>query len=136
MKISITNSEEPILETEKFIDENYCNDYRPDILLSDCQIYQRGKFLIIEHEGKIYYSEHAGIYCYLEDAIHFMNPDKPKKWKTLERLTTFRQAIRENYAQGMGLDDLLHENISFSTFKEFMKVSRVFDKRHHGQETF
>jgi hypothetical protein len=54
----------------------------------------------------------------------------------LDRLQIFRQAISENSAQGMGLKDLLHVNMSQKEFETFIGIARVYDKRHHGHKTF
>ncbi|MFZ1806374.1 MAG: hypothetical protein WAU36_04085 [Cyclobacteriaceae bacterium] len=135
MKLEILNPDEPVKETKAFLDKNFVTN-TTKALLEQCRIYQRGEYIVIDFKDKVYYYEHVGAYCYIEDAIHYMNPEKPAKWKTLERLITFRQALRENTAQGMGLDDLLNENISEGGFTEFITVARMYDKRHHGTVTF
>lgn len=145
MKYQHINRNEATEVTMQFIEENrnwsvekqaYKTDDNCKANLSECKIYKRGQYFILEHAGIIHYWEHDGNYCYLQDAIHYMNPDKPAKWKTLNKLITFRQAIRENNAQWMALDDLLKENITEREFVQFINTARVFDKRHHGTETF
>lgn len=147
MRYELINPDESIEATREYISQNQNWDvpnqrYRKpeaeniDPPLTECKIYKRGRYFIIEHNGIVHYDEHDGKYCYIEDALHYMNPDRPAKWKTLQKLITFRQAIRENNAQWMALDDLLKENITEKEFKDFINTARVFDKRHHGQETF
>lgn len=108
----------------------------PKVPTTDCRIYQRGKYIIIEYNDQVQYWEHIGYYCYLEDALYYMNPDQPAKWKTLDRLITLRQAIRENTAQWMCLEDLLFEGMTLKDYDTFIGIARVYDKRHHGHETF
>lgn len=135
MKLEIINPDESWQITQEFIDSRYRSDGR-EVLLSEASIYQRGKYIIVEYNEQVYYSEHVGHYCYIEDALHYINPDRPAKWKTIGRLITLRQAVRENTAQWMGLDDLLKENISFKDYQKFIRTARVFDERHHGSVTF
>lgn len=136
MKIEIINADEEEKTTIVFINESFSLLPDSNIMLVDCRFYQRGKYMIVEYLDKVYYWEHVGEHCYLVDAIHYMNLDLPARWKTLRRLITFRQAIRENYAQGMGLEDLLKENITWSAFNEFIDTARLYDKRKYGVQTF
>lgn len=139
--IPVLNPDEPTDITVKWHDENWIDKKTSTkkILLSECKIYQRGNFIIIEVPGgKVAYREHVGQYCYILDAIQYMMPETPGTWKTLDKLTTFRQAIRECAAQGMGLEDMyqIDRGISQEQYKEFIKVARVYDKRHHHAITF
>jgi hypothetical protein len=136
MKLQVFNEEESWEETSKFIESKWTDSSGVDVLLSASSIYQRGKYIIVEYAEQVYYSEHNGHYCYIEDALNYINPERPAKWKTVSRLITFRKALRENTAQGMGLDDLLKENISFKDYQKFIRIARVFDERHHGSVTF
>jgi hypothetical protein len=54
----------------------------------------------------------------------------------LDRLITLRQAIRENTAQWMYLEDLLFEGMTLKDYGTFIGIARVYDKRHHGHDTF
>ena len=139
--IPLVHPDEPTEDTVKWHDANWVEDgfNEKKILLSDCKIYQRGNYIIIEVPGgKVAYREHIGNYCYILDAIEYMKPEVLAEWKTLQRLTTFRQAIRECTAQGMGIEDLyqIDKGINFEEYNEFIKVARVYDKRHHGSLTF
>ena|SRR5579872_2461385 len=139
MTFPVINADESTDVTIKWLDENYDRAEQEGVLLSECKIYQRGKYIVVEFgNGKIGYYEHDGKYCYILDAIEYMKPEVPAKWKTLDKLATFRQAIRECTAQGMGLEDLYQfgEGITQEQYKEFISVVRVYDKRHHGSVTF
>lgn len=137
MKIPIINEDETINETAIILNERYHYKTIPNVNLKDCSIYQRGKYIVLEYDNVIYHREVIGNYCYIENALHWMNPDKPGKWKTLERLITFRQAIRECTAQGMGLEDLYQiKDLSLNQYNKFIKTARFFDERHHGSVTF
>jgi len=140
MVFPVIFEDETTQETQSWIASNgvLSRDVK-DYPLSDCKIFQRGKYVIIATaEGKVAYYEHDGDYCYILEAIEFMKPERPAKWKTIGRITTFRQAIRENRAQGMALEDLYRydDGITFSQYKEFISVARVYDRRHHGSVTF
>ncbi len=64
-----------------------------------------GKYILIQHGENILYSEHIGEFCCILIAIEILEIHKPAAWKTVKRLITLRQAIRENNAQAMGLED-------------------------------
>jgi hypothetical protein len=51
--------------------------------------------------------------------------DKPARWKTLDQLITLRQAIRENTAQWMCLEDLLFEGMDLKDYETFIGIARV-----------
>jgi hypothetical protein len=65
-----------------------------------------------------------------------MNRGQTCPLETLDRLITLRQAIRENTAQWMSLEDLLFEGMSEMDYEAFIGIARVYDERHHGHETF
>ncbi|MGV3464147.1 MAG: hypothetical protein ACO1OT_02505 [Heyndrickxia sp.] len=64
----------------------------PRVPLTYYYIYQRGKYILVEYNLQVHYWEHIGHGCYLEEALYYMEPDKPASWKTLDRLVIFRQA--------------------------------------------
>jgi hypothetical protein len=136
MKLYIDLEHESTDDTMAYVHANRSFGPAPRVPLTDCYIYQRGKYILIEYNLQVQYWEHIGYYCYLEDALYYMRPDLPAKWKTLDRLLIFRQALRENTAQWMCLEDMLHENMSQKEFETFIGIARVYDKRHHGHETF
>lgn len=104
---------------------------------ADCEIYRRGKFWIIEHDGDvIYYETHSENYPFFESAFHLMCPAKRADWKTVRELATFRQAIREATVQGTDYCDMLEEPLTLQTYREFMRFARAHDLQHHGSHTF
>lgn len=137
MNIPVIHPDEPLKETAEILLPRYNYTSVPDVNIKDCSIYQRGQYIVVEYDNVIYEREAVGNYCYIEDALHWMNPEKPAKWKTLKRLLTFRRAIRECTAQWMNLEDLYQiDDLSLQQYNEFIKVARVYDKRHHGAVTF
>ncbi len=154
MKIEIIKENESAEETIKFMDahRNWSIEMQQyklskkeqkehdNALLKDCKIYQRGVFLIIEYKNIIHFWENINSrYRYFEKAIHLMQIDRDAKWKTLKRLISFRQAIRETEVNCMGyLEDLLSEDkeLTFKTYQEFMRLARKHDVKHHGIHTF
>lgn len=146
--IEILNEKESQEETMKFIDSKRNWDvanqrYRkPEneickANLSECKIYWRGKYLILEHDDTIHYWD-SFPYCFLKQAVEFMELDKYHKWKTLDKLIDLRMAIRQTEVNGMGyVEDLLQgQEMTLSLFKKFMKLSRIQDLQHHGSHTF
>ncbi len=105
---------------------------------SAVKIIKRGEFWIVLHDNVILYHEwHNPDYPFFEDAIHYMNPDNFKKWKTVRELITFRQAIRESFVQGfIATEDYLYENIKKVDYDRFLRIARKYDKFHHGTITF
>ena len=146
--IETTFETETAEETMKFIESKRNWDvenqrYRKEAAeksntnLADCQIYWRGKYLILEHDNIIHYWD-SFPYCFLKMAVEFMELEKPEKWKTLQNLISFRMAIRQTEVNWCGyVDDILcEEQMSEEVFKKFMKVARKQDKQHHGSHTF
>lgn len=106
--------------------------------LTDCGIYWRGRYLIVEHDSIIHYWEHNGEYCYFKKAVDLMQLDKPAKWKTIDKLIAFRQAIRQTEVNLCGFVDrlLIEKPLTYALHKEFMALAREQDFEHHGQHTF
>ena len=61
--------------------------------LSECKIFWRGKYLIVEHNDMVHYWD-SFPYCFLKQAVEFMELEKPAKWKTIHRLISLRAGIR------------------------------------------
>jgi hypothetical protein len=147
--IPVTHEGEPAKETMKFIDEkrnwdveNQCyrkaEAEKSKTNLSDCKVYWRGEYLVLEdHDGIIHYWD-SFPYCFLKQAVEFMQLEKPAKWKTLDKLIAFRCAIRQTEVNGCGyVDDLLEgTEMTFSLYNEFMRLARAQDLQHHGSNTF
>jgi hypothetical protein len=138
MIYALTKQDEQPDITVKWLEENFDNANRTKVLLQNCKIYQRGKYIVIEHQDKILYYEHDGEYCFILDAIEYIKPENPDTWKTVGALVTFRQAIRECTQQAMGLEDLYQfdDGINLGQFNHFIATARVYDERHHGSVTF
>lgn len=141
-------AEETPEETMKYIDskrnwdvENQC--YRkPEAEnckanIEDCKIYWRGKYLILKHDEIIQYWD-SFPYCFLKQAVEFIEPEKPAKWKTLDKLIDFRMAIRQTEVNHCGyVEELLEgEKMTFKLYQKFMRLSRAQDLQHHGSHTF
>ena len=105
--------------------------------IEDCKIYWRGECLILEHDDIIHNWDFFP-YCFLMQAFELIQPEKPKKWKTVDRLMEFRDAIRQTEVNGCNyVDDLLEgEKMTFHLFKKFMRLARAQDYQHHGSHTF
>ncbi|GHU80537.1 hypothetical protein FACS1894145_7010 [Bacteroidia bacterium] len=143
-KIEIRNENESREETMKFINskqnwnvetQSYRNDRKGN--LSDYKIYWRGNYLIIEHDDIIHHWD-SFPYCFLKQAVEFMELDKPKKWKTLDKLINLRMAIRQTEVNWCGyVDDILvGRKMTLSVYREFMLLARANDYMHHGSHTF
>ena len=108
--------------------------------LTECEIYQRGEYIILEHHGIIHYWELANTnYPYFQMAIEFMELENPKKWKTLDKLITLRQAIRQTEVNLCGyVESYLLDNkkMTLNKYNYFIQVSREQDLQHHGSYTF
>lgn len=119
----------------KFPEAEKCNAE-----LTECKIYQRGEYIILEHQKIVHYWEMATTnYPYFKMAIDLMQLDRPAKWKTLNRLISLRMGIRQTEVNCCGYVEsiLLQEgNISLKRFTEFMKLARCQDFTHHGCHTF
>ena len=150
MKLNVINPNEDWELTMKFIDANRNwsvekqayknpNAEKCKAELRDCQIYQRGNYIILEHEGIVHYWENADAnYPYFRMAIEFMELSNPKKWKTLDKLIALRQGIRQTEVNWCGyVDDVLIDNqITLDRYNQFMSLARAQDFQHHGSSTF
>jgi len=150
-KILKINPKESKDETMKFIDANrnwsvekqeYKNPNAENCKaqLIECEIYQRGEYIILEHNGIVHYWELANTnYPFFQMAIEFMELEHPKKWKTLDKLITLRQAIRQTevnlcgYVDSILLDD---KRMTLNKYNYFIQISRKQDYEHHGSHTF
>jgi hypothetical protein len=147
--IDVTHEGESEKETMQFIEANRNWDVanqrykKPEAEtsktnLSDCKIYWRGKYLILEdYDGIIQYWD-SFPYCFLKQAVEFMELEKPASWKTIDKLIAFRCAIRQTEVNCCGyVDDILQGNgMTFSLYKQFMQLARAQDYQHHGSNTF
>lgn len=117
----------------RFPEENFRH-----IPISECDIFWRGEFLMIEYNGIIHYWEYSGRYCFLEQAINLFEINIPLKWKTMDKLISFRMAIRQTEVNLCGYVDklLVGKRMSLKLYNQFMKVSRQQDLEHHGVRTF
>ena len=106
--------------------------------LTECKIYARGQYYIVEHDSIIHYWELDGEYNYLKKAIGFMQLYHPKKYKTIDKLISLRMAIRQTEVNLCSfIDELLVGNrMTLSLYENFMRLARVQDLAHHGQHTF
>jgi hypothetical protein len=144
MKYKIYFPNEDLQVTREIIDLNwsaFTREFRQKkhgLNASECEIYKRGRVWVIEHDGVILYSEtHNEDYPFFENAFHFMNVEVVRKWKTVEELITFRQAIREATVQGTDyVETILEEPLTEKTYRKFMKFARAHDLHHHGSHTF
>jgi len=105
--------------------------------LNDCEIYWRGKYLILEYDGIIHYWD-SFPYCFFKQAVEFMELEKPAKWKTLKKLISLRMGIRQTEVNACGYVDTILENerMTLSLYQKFMRFARAHDLRHHGSHTF
>lgn len=105
--------------------------------IEDCKIFWRGEFLILEHNDIIHYWD-SYPYCFLKQAVEFINPDKPAKWKTLDKLISLRMGIRQTEVNHCGYVDLLlvDEKMTLKLYRKFMRKARAQDLWHHGSHTF
>ena len=152
LTIERTLPEEPALETMKFIeskrnwsirkqaykippqDEHRIEYYTK---LTECRIYYRGKYLILQRGDMIHYWD-SEPYCFLELAVSYMRLDKAANWKTLHRLITLRMGIRETEVACLGyVEDILSEEVmTYKLYKHFIRLARAHDLLHHGSSTF
>jgi hypothetical protein len=148
MKIKEIKPTESVDETMEYINDNrnwsvekqsykVSEDCKAE--LTECEIYKRGKYLILEHKGIVHYWEFADTnYPFFKMAIEFMEIDKSKKWKTLDKLISLRQAIRQTEVNWCGyVDEVLTGNkMTLDRYNHFMELSRKQDFQHHGSHTF
>jgi hypothetical protein len=148
MEIIVTHKNEAAPETMRFIESKRNWDmanqrYRyPDAEnckanLADCKIYWRGEYLIVEHEDIIHYWD-SFPYCFLKQAVEFMEVEKPAKWKTLDKLIALRMGIRQTEVNHCGYVDgiLMGKKMTLSLYTTFMRMARQQDFQHHGSHTF
>jgi len=105
--------------------------------LNECKIFWRGQYLLIEHDNIIFYWD-SFPYCYLKQAVEFMELEKPAKWKTIDKLISLRMGIRQTEVNGCGYVDtlLVGEKMTLRLYKKFMRFAREQDFQHHGSHTF
>lgn len=106
--------------------------------LTDCKLFQRGEYLILEHDNIIHYWELKNTnYPYFQMAIDFMELEQPQKWKTLDKLIALRMGIRQTEANCCGYveDILLNKKMTHKVYNEFMALARAQDVAHHGSST-
>lgn len=105
--------------------------------ISECKIYWRGEYLILEHDDIIHYWD-SFPYCFLKEAVEFFAPEKPAKWKTLDKLIDLRMGIRQTEVNLCGyVETLLEgEKMTIKLYNKFMRLCRAQDLQHHGSHTF
>ncbi len=74
------------------ISEEKINEIARTTNLSECKIFRRGKYLIVEHNDIIHEYERNNK-CFLQQALELMELEKPAEWKTIEKLNSFRLAL-------------------------------------------
>lgn len=147
-QIEIRNENESPKETMKYIaskrnwqveTQSYINIEAENSKanLSECQIYWQGEYLILEHNHIIHYWD-CFPYCFLKQAVEFIEPDKSAKWKTLDKLISLRCGIRQTEVNHCGyVDEILEgKKISLKRYREFMRLAKAQDYAHHGSYTF
>lgn len=105
--------------------------------LSECKIYWRGKFLIVEHDDIIHYWD-SFPYCFLKQAVEFMDLGNTATWKTLDKLIALRMGIRQTEVNHCGYVEaiLVGKKMTLSIYNVFMRLARAQDLKHHGSHTF
>ena len=105
--------------------------------IEECKIYWRGEYLILEHDDIIHYWD-SFPYCFLKQAVEFIEPEKPAKWKTLDKLIDLRMGIRQTEVNLCGyVETLLEgEKMTLKLYTKFMRLCRAQDLQHHGDHTF
>lgn len=154
MKIQIINPTESIDNTNEFIDQNrnwsvekqeykLSEKFLNFQKLTDCDLYQRGEYIILQYKNTVLYWEKANTYYpYFQEAIAYLELEKPRKWKTAGRLIALRQAIRETSANLAFPYDLLHnengskKTMTLNRYEMLMEYARTIDLEHHGYNTF
>jgi|SRR5665647_276965 len=139
MKYKIINPEEDLSTTIEFLESKHLSSGRKSKLnIADCKIYMRGQVWVVEHEKDVlYYETHSENYPFFEIACHYMITEKRAAWKTVDELTTFRQAIREATVQGTDYcETILEEPLTTRIYQKFMRMARAHDLCHHGGHTF
>ncbi len=105
--------------------------------LSECKIFWRGEFLILEHNDMVHYWD-SFPYCFLKQAVEFMELEKPEKWKTIDKLISLRMGIRQTEVNCCGyVESILEgEKMTLKLYEKFMRYARNQDLQHHGAHTF
>lgn len=105
--------------------------------LSECKIFWRGEYLIVEHNDMVHYWD-SFPYCFLKQAVEFMELEKPAKWKTIEKLISLRMGIRQTEVNCCGyVETILEgEKMTLKLYRKFMRFARAQDLQHHGSHTF
>ena len=146
----IIHPNEPLEKTNEYIELNrnwsvenqsYKNNDAENckVQLTKCKILKRGNYVLAEHNGIVHFWERADTaYPYFQRAIDFMQLSNPKKWKTLNKLISLRQAIRQTEVNCCDfVDDVLQgRNLTLKSYKHFMKLAKKQDYEHHGMHTF
>jgi hypothetical protein len=148
MNIEITHEAESRKDTMAFIDANRNwnaekQEYKRaqvelnKVSVSDCKIYWRGEYLIVEVDGTVHYWD-SFPYCFLKMAVEFFEIEKPSKWKTAGRLISLRMGIRQTEVNCMGYVETIleQEKMTKSLYDKFMRLAREQDLQHHGPPTF
>ena len=107
--------------------------------LTECKILKRGNYILVEHNGIVHFWEKADTnYPYFQMAIDFMELSKPKKWKTLDKLISLREAIRQTEVNCCDFVEEVLEgrNLTLDSYNYFMELSKKQDYEHHGMHTF
>lgn len=149
MDIKWIQPKETPKKTMEYINENrnwsvekqaYKVPFKLDIELTHCKIYQRGKYLIAEHQEIIHFWERADTnYPYFKMAIEYMDLDRPAKWKTLDKLISLRMGIRQTEVNLCGyVESILDQKgeTTLNRYNHFMQLARKQDLEHHGDNTF
>ncbi len=105
--------------------------------LSECKIFWRGKYLILEHNDLVHYWDFFP-YCYLKQAVEFMELEKAAKWKTIDKLISLRDGIRQTEVNCCGYVEAIleGEKMTLKLYMKFMRFAKAQDLQHHGSHTF
>ena len=118
--------------------------------LSRCEIRRDGDFILVLQGELLLNWENVARgphgYDWLSQALDLLAPGREPgsyvwplaplaAWKTAGMLATLRQALRENFAQGMGLEDL-KPGVGERPLRAWLARARAHDTVHHGQATF
>jgi len=104
-----------------------------------CKILRRGRYVLIKYNGIVHFWQKSNTaYPYFQIAIAFMVLSNPKKWETLVRLISLRQATKQTEVNCCDFvyDILQGRNLTLKSYKYFMKLARKQDYEHQGVHTF
>lgn len=149
---------EPTDETMMYIDrkrnwqvdkQQYQIDPKQEILIEetthilDAKIYFRGEYLICEIGEMVHFWEattgnKSNNYNFFQQAYELMQPTESGAWKTVNRLISFRHAIRQTEVNLCGYVDsfLRGYKLTEKRYNLFMNLARQQDLQHHGSNTF